>query len=120
DVRVKMPRHERGGLGARGVSPARHELADQIALLAASERSTVLLSGESGTGKGWVARIIHNLSPRKDGPFIEVNCAGLSAAFLDSELFGYEKGAFDDAKERKAGLFELADPGTIFLDEVGD
>src|SRR5207244_616538 len=89
-------------------------------LLAASERSTVLLSGESGTGKGWVARVIHNLSPRSGGPFVEVNCAGLSATFLDSELFGHEKGAYTDAKERKVGLFELADHGTIFLDEIGE
>src|SRR5205807_2314472 len=104
----------------RGVRPGRQELARQIELLAASERSTVLLSGESGTGKGWVARVIHNLSPRSDGPFVEVNCAGLSATFLDSELFGHEKGAYTDAKERKVGLFELADHGTIFLDEIGE
>ena len=95
-------------------------LAKQVELLAASERSTVLLQGESGTGKGWVARVIHNLSPRSGGPFVEVNCGGLSATFLDSELFGYEKGAFTDAKERKVGLFELADHGTIFLDEIGE
>jgi len=80
----------------------------------------VLLQGESGTGKGWVARVIHNLSPRSGGPFVEVNCAGLSATFLDSELFGHEKGAYTDAKERKIGLFELADHGTIFLDEIGE
>jgi transcriptional regulator with PAS, ATPase and Fis domain len=96
------------------------ELARQIELLAAGERSTVLLQGESGTGKGWVARIIHNLSPRSGGPFVEVNCAGLSATFLDSELFGHEKGAYTDAKERKVGLFELADKGSIFLDEIGE
>jgi transcriptional regulator with PAS, ATPase and Fis domain len=64
--------------------------------------------------------VIHNLSPRSGGPFVEVNCAGLSATFLDSELFGHEKGAYTDAKERKVGLFELADHGTIFLDEIGD
>src|SRR6266705_369324 len=66
------------------------------------------------------ARVIHNLSPRSAGPFVEVNCGGLSATFLDSELFGHEKGAFTDAKERKVGLFELADHGTIFLDEIGE
>src|SRR5229473_462854 len=92
----------------------------QIELLAASERSTVLLTGESGTGKGWVARVLHHLSPRTGGPFVEVNCGGLSATFLESELFGHEKGAFTDAKERRQGLFELADRGTIFLDEIGD
>jgi transcriptional regulator with PAS, ATPase and Fis domain len=67
-----------------------------------------------------VARIIHNLSPRAKGPFVEVNCGGLSATFLASELFGHERGAFTDAKERKQGLFELADGGTIFLDEIGE
>ncbi|HXF95100.1 MAG TPA: sigma-54 dependent transcriptional regulator [Gemmatimonadales bacterium] len=103
-----------------GVSPAMRELERQISLLAASERTTVLLTGESGTGKGWVARLIHQLSPRAKGPFVEVNCGGLSATFLDSELFGHERGAFTDAKERKPGLFELADGGTIFLDEIGD
>jgi transcriptional regulator with PAS, ATPase and Fis domain len=80
----------------------------------------VLLIGESGTGKGWVARMIHNLSPRAKAPIVEVNAGGLSATFLDSELFGHEKGAFTDAKDRKQGLFEIADHGTIFLDEIGD
>jgi transcriptional regulator with PAS, ATPase and Fis domain len=89
-------------------------------LLAASDRTTVLFTGESGTGKGWVARIVHRLGPRGSGPFVDVNCGGLSATFLDSELFGHEKGAFTDAKERKQGLFELADHGTIFLDEIGE
>jgi DNA-binding NtrC family response regulator len=112
--------HEDEGLGSLGVSPAMRDLARQVELLAASERSTVLLQGESGTGKGWVARVVHHLSPRGQGPFVEVNCGGLSATFLDSELFGHEKGAFTDAKERKAGLFELADRGTIFLDEIGE
>src|SRR5205823_522931 len=88
------------GLEALGTSPAIRELGRQIELLAASERSTVLLTGESGTGKGWVARIIHHLSPRASGPFVEVNGGGLSATFLESELFGHEKGAFTDAKER--------------------
>ncbi|MBI1967629.1 MAG: sigma-54-dependent Fis family transcriptional regulator [Gemmatimonadetes bacterium] len=107
-------------LDSLGVSlPMRH-LADQVRLLAASERTTVLLTGESGTGKGWVAQLMHDLSPRAKGPFVEVNCGGLSATFLDSELFGHEKGAFTDAKERKQGLFELADHGTIFLDEIGE
>ncbi|HEV8303645.1 MAG TPA: sigma-54 dependent transcriptional regulator [Gemmatimonadales bacterium] len=112
--------HEGEGLGSLGVSPAIRDLARQVELLAASERSTVLLQGESGTGKGWVARVIHNLSPRGQGPFVEVNCGGLSATFLDSELFGHEKGAYTDAKERKIGLFELADRGTLLLDEIGE
>ena len=108
------------GLESLGVSPAIRELGRQVELLSASERSTVLLTGESGTGKGWVARVIHHLSPRASGPFVEVNCGGLSATFLESELFGHEKGAFTDANERRQGLFELADRGTIFLDEIGD
>ncbi|HSJ77047.1 MAG TPA: sigma-54 dependent transcriptional regulator, partial [Gemmatimonadales bacterium] len=101
-------------------SSGMQDFAHQVALLAQSERTTVLLNGESGTGKGWVARMIHDLSPRSKAPFVEVNCAGLNATFLDSELFGHEKGAFTDAKDRKQGLFEIADRGTIFLDEIGD
>jgi DNA-binding NtrC family response regulator len=117
---LRAREHEHEGLESLGVSPAIRELGRQIELLAASERSTVLLTGESGTGKGWVARVLHHLSPRAAGPFVEVNCGGLSATFLESELFGHEKGAFTDAKERRQGLFELADRGTIFLDEIGD
>src|SRR5256714_11897505 len=117
---LRAREHEHEGLESLGASPAIRELGRQIELLAASERSTVLLTGESGTGKGWVARIIHHLSPRASGPFVEVNCGGLSATVLESELFGHEKCAFTDAKERRQGLFELADRGTIFLDEIGD
>jgi DNA-binding NtrC family response regulator len=120
NARLRALDHEGEGIGSLGVSPAMRELGRQIELLAASDRSTVLLQGESGTGKGWAARVIHNLSPRSSGPFVEVNCGGLSATFLDSELFGHEKGAYTDAKERKIGLFELADGGTIFLDEIGE
>ena len=108
------------GLDSLGSSSGMQDFAHQVALLAQSERTTVLLTGESGTGKGWVARMIHDLSPRARAPFVEVNCAGLNATFLDSELFGHEKGAFTDAKDRKQGLFEIADHGTIFLDEIGD
>jgi DNA-binding NtrC family response regulator len=120
NARLRALDHEGEGITSLGVSPGMKELARQIELLAASDRSTVLLQGESGTGKGWAARVIHNLSPRSSGPFVEVNCGGLSATFLDSELFGHEKGAYTDAKERKVGLFELADHGTIFLDEIGE
>jgi two-component system response regulator HydG len=110
-----------GDLGeVLGVSPAMRELARQVDLLAESDRTTVLLTGESGTGKGFVARRIHNHSVRRPQPFVDVNCAGLSATFLDSELFGHEKGAFTDAKEKKPGLLEVADRGTVFLDEIGD
>ena len=118
--RLRAQVHLAEGLDSLGVSPALRDLARQIELLAASDRTTVLLTGESGTGKGWVARILHRLSPRTTASFVDVNCGGLSATFLDSELFGHEKGAYTDAKERKQGLFELADHGTIFLDEIGE
>jgi DNA-binding NtrC family response regulator len=108
------------GLESLGSSGQMQDFAHQVSLLAQSDRTTVLLTGESGTGKGWVARMIHDLSPRAKEPFVEVNAAGLTSTFLDSELFGHEKGAFTDAKDRKQGLFEIADRGTIFLDEIGD
>ena len=82
--------------------------------------STVLLLGDTGTGKGLIARRIHKQSERKDRPLVTVNCAALPAALIESELFGHEKGAFTGAVDRKIGRFELADGGTIFLDEVGD
>ena len=107
---------ETGGLGP---SPAMRAITERIERMAAGD-GTVLLQGETGTGKGWVARRIHDRSDRRGRPFVEVNCGGLSATFLDSELFGHEKGAFTDAKDRKEGLFEVAAGGTIFLDEVGD
>ncbi|MDT8341454.1 MAG: sigma-54 dependent transcriptional regulator [Longimicrobiales bacterium] len=103
-----------------GTSPLMTELAHKVRLLAESDRTTVLLTGESGTGKGWVARALHRLGPRRDAPFVEVNSAGLTATFLSSELFGHEKGAFTDAREAREGLFELAHRGVLFLDEVGD
>ena len=103
-----------------GASPVMHELSEQITLLAASAKTTVLLIGESGTGKGTVAEHLHRQSPRAGGPFIEVNCAALTASSLDSELFGHERGANGDAREAKVGLLEVASGGTLFLDGIGD
>jgi two-component system, NtrC family, response regulator len=87
---------------------------------AAPSRSTVLVTGESGTGKELIAKAIHNDSPRKDGPFVSVNCMALNPGVLESELFGHEKGSFTGAVSRRRGRFEMADKGTLFLDEIGE
>jgi len=98
------------------------EMANLFAQLekVAPTNGRVLISGESGTGKELIARAIHRLSPRADKPFIKVNCAAIPAELIESELFGYERGAFTGAQGRKKGMFELANGGTIFLDEIGD
>ena len=105
-----------------GASAAMRELTEQIDLLARSDKTTVLLLGESGTGKGRVAAAIHGGSPRAPQPFVEVNCAALTAESLDSQLFGEERTAAAGGSlvERKPGLFDVADRGTLFLDEIGD
>ena len=105
--------------GIVGEAPAIQEVLVKIEQMA-PVTSTVLVEGESGTGKELVARAIHELSPRHGKPFITVNCAALPETLLESELFGHEKGAFTGAAERRLGRFELADEGTIFLDEVGE
>jgi len=102
-----------------GHSPAMKQLFELVPLVAESS-STVLIEGPSGTGKELFARAIHNLSPRKDKPFVAVNCAALPDSLLESELFGHKAGAFTDAKKDKPGRFTLAEGGTIFLDEIGD
>ena len=105
--------------GILGESPSIQEVLVKIEQMA-PVTSTVLIEGESGTGKELVARAIHDLSPRRGKPFIAVNCAALPETLLESELFGHEKGSFTGAAERRLGRFELADQGTIFLDEVGE
>src|ERR1700676_1760818 len=86
----------------------------------AGTNATVLIRGESGSGKELVARAIHYSSQRKDGPFVCLNCGALTETLLESELFGHEKGSFTGATEKKIGKFEAADHGTIFLDEIGE
>ncbi len=105
--------------GIIGDSPAVQEVLVKIEQMAPVS-STVLVEGESGSGKELVAKAIHDLSPRRGKPFIAVNCAALPETLLESELFGHEKGAFTGAAERRLGRFELADGGTIFLDEIGE
>jgi len=126
DYRLRL-QHERGQLqrslqdasGIIGESKATQEMTAMIGRVAHA-RTPVLVSGESGTGKELVARALHYRSPRAGGPFIAINCAALPAELAESELFGHEKGAFTGAGSRRRGRFELADTGTLFLDEVGD
>jgi len=106
-------------VGIVGDSPAIRGVLDKLRMVARSN-TTVLLRGESGTGKELFAQALHRLSPRKDEPFIAVNCAALPESVLESELFGHEKGAFTNAGALRRGRFELADGGTLFLDEIGE
>ncbi|HET9533492.1 MAG TPA: sigma-54 dependent transcriptional regulator [Blastocatellia bacterium] len=103
-----------------GDSPSMREMLALGRKVAESEVSSVLLQGESGTGKDLVAKAIHYTSRRADSPFVHINCAAIPANLIESELFGYEKGAFTDAKARKEGLLEQAEGGTLFLDEIGE
>src|SRR6266851_2097228 len=110
-------RESRGFGPLLGISPSMQEVYQFIELAAASS-APVLVTGETGTGKELVARTIHQMSARAKGPFVAVNCSAIPETLMESELFGHEKGAFTGAHERKAGFFELADGGTIFLDEI--
>jgi DNA-binding NtrC family response regulator len=100
--------------------PEMRKLYDQVEQVALQENVTVLILGETGTGKEHVAKLVHALSPRGTKPFIELHCGALPETILESELFGYEQGAFTDAKKQKLGLFEEAQGGSIFLDEIGE
>lgn len=102
-----------------GKSPALQKVLDQIAVVAPTD-STVLLHGETGTGKELIARAVHSLSPRKGRTFVRLNCAAIPSGLVESELFGHEKGAFTGALMQKKGRFEISDRGTLFLDEIGD
>src|SRR5499433_2749806 len=105
--------------GIVGISASLRSVLSEVSQVAPTD-STVLITGETGTGKEIVARAIHKRSRRCNGPFISVNCAAIPSSLIASELFGHEKGAFTGAMQRRQGRFELADGGTIFLDEVGE
>jgi len=99
------------------------QLAERMAMLpigSGQDLSAILLLGETGVGKGLLARYIHDISEQKDAPFVHINCSAIPATLIEGELFGHEKGAFTDARASRQGLFELADGGTVFLDEIGD
>ena len=120
---VVPKKREKGSLeyfeGIVSVSPEMHKIFDMIPK-AASSKANMLITGESGTGKELVARAIHNHSPRREGPFVTMNCGGVPEQLLESELFGYTKGSFTGAVSDKIGLFQAAHGGTIFMDEIGD
>jgi formate hydrogenlyase transcriptional activator len=110
---------ESGAHGIIGDSPVLKSVLHQIAVVAPTD-STVLILGETGTGKELLARAVHKLSPRRNAPFVTLNCAAVPAGLLESELFGHERGAFTGAVTQRIGRFEAANGGTLFLDEVGD
>ena len=120
NLRRQLRARDKEGLeGLLGASPAMQRVYQMVRQVAAA-RATVLITGESGTGKGEVARALHSLGPRKDGPIVSLHCAALAESLLESELFGHEKGAFTGADKKRIGRFEQADGGTLFLDEIGE
>src|SRR5438309_3576184 len=107
-----------------GDSPGIRAVRDKVARLLERQQEVrrlppILIQGETGSGKGLLARMIHRAGPRPDGPFVDVNCAAIPDTLLEAEMFGFERGAFTDARRSKPGLFQAAHRGTIFLDEVG-
>src|ERR1051326_2200788 len=112
-------RSQNGFAAILGESPALRQVIEQARRVAAHREVTVLVEGETGTGKELIARATHYHSPRSAAPFVEINCTAIPATLIESELFGHEKGAFTGAVASRPGLFELAHGGTIFLDEVG-
>src|SRR6476620_2590833 len=119
---VSPPRRERNARGAAALLGRNEQMREvrQLIERVADTDATVLIAGESGTGKGLVARDIHAASPRRERPFVKVNCAALPSELLESELFGCERGAFTGAVQQRPGKFEFANHGTMFLDEIGD
>ena len=117
---LKTQEAQFGGHKLIGTSEKINSIFDQISKIVQSSSSTVLITGESGTGKEMIARAIHSYSDRKDKPFVVINCSTLTDSIIESDLFGHEKGAFTDAKKQRRGLFEVANGGTIFLDEIGE
>jgi transcriptional regulator with PAS, ATPase and Fis domain len=103
-----------------GTSAKMTELMNFVRKVAASEATTILIQGESGTGKDLIAKAIHYESSRGEKPFVAINCSAIPETLMEAELFGHERGAFTDAKQMKKGLFEMADGGTLFLDEIGE
>lgn len=119
NARRHIQRSASGRFGIVGEHPSMQQLFGLIEKVAPSP-TTVLITGESGTGKELVARALHDASPRRDGPFIQINCGAIPETLFEAELFGYEKGAFTGAATSKPGRFEIASGGTLFLDEVGE
>jgi two-component system response regulator AtoC len=113
-------RRDAGYNSVVSVSPKMIELMNFVRKVASSEATTILIQGESGTGKDLIAKAIHYESSRHEKPFVAINCSAIPETLMEAELFGHEKGAFTDAKQMKKGLFEAADGGTLFLDEIGE